>query len=182
MAGQGTPDETPIDARGLTLGIVTTRWHAELVEQMLDRARAAAEACRVSDVVQARVSGSVELPVVVQALARRCDAVVALGVVVRGETAHFEYVSRSVTDGLTRIALDESTPVAHGVLTVETEDAHRMARYLARNEGLFVGVSAAAAVFVTVQLARTLDQGLVVTVLPDNGWKYMSEPFWTEQE
>jgi cysteine synthase B len=75
---------------------------------------------------------------------------------------------------------DES--IADGLLTVETEDAHRMARYLARNEGLFVGVSAAAAVFVTVQLARTLDQGLVVTVLPDNGWKYMSEPFWTEQE
>ena len=46
---------------------------------------------------------------------------VALGVVIRGETAHFEFVSRSVTDGLTRVALDESTPVAHGVLTVDTE-------------------------------------------------------------
>ena len=57
---------------------------------------------------------------VAQALARRCDAVVALGVVVRGETAHFDYVCRSVTDGLTRVALDEVTPVAHGVLTVES--------------------------------------------------------------
>lgn len=121
MAGHGTPDETPVDARGLTLGLVGTRWHGELVEQMLTRARAAAAACGVSDVIEARVSGSVELPVVAQALARRCDAVVALGVVVRGQTAHFEYVSASVTDGLTRIALDESTPVAHGVLTVEND-------------------------------------------------------------
>ena len=56
---------------------------------------------------------------VAQALARRCDAVVALGVVIRGETAHFDYVCESVTDGLTRVALDESTPVAHGVLTVD---------------------------------------------------------------
>jgi 6,7-dimethyl-8-ribityllumazine synthase len=71
-------------------------------------------------VVEARVAGSVELPVLAQALARRCDAVVALGVVVRGETAHFEYVCQSVTNGLTRVALDESTPVGHGVLTVDS--------------------------------------------------------------
>lgn len=71
------------------------------------------------------MAGSVELPVVAQALARRCDVVVALGVVVRGTTAHFDYVCRSVTDGLTRIALDEGKPVAHGVLTVDTLDQAR---------------------------------------------------------
>jgi 6,7-dimethyl-8-ribityllumazine synthase len=48
--------------------------------------------------------------------------VVALGVVIRGDTAHFEYVCQSVTDGLTRVALDEQTPVAQGVLTVDTVD------------------------------------------------------------
>jgi len=84
----------------------------------------------VVDVVVVRVSGSVELPVVAQALARRLDAVVALGVVIRGETAHFDYVCRSVTDGLTRVALDESTPVAHGVLTVDTlEQARKRAGF-----------------------------------------------------
>jgi 6,7-dimethyl-8-ribityllumazine synthase len=62
----------------------------------------------------------VELPVVAQALARRCDAVVALGVVIRGETAHFDYVCDAVTAGLTRVSLDAQTPVAHGVLTVES--------------------------------------------------------------
>jgi 6,7-dimethyl-8-ribityllumazine synthase len=110
-----------VDAEGLTLGLVATRWHGNLVEVMLDRAQAAAKACGVTDIRIARVAGSVELPVVAQALARHCDAVVALGVVIRGETAHFDYVCRSVTDGLTRIALDESTPVAHGVLTVDNQ-------------------------------------------------------------
>jgi 6,7-dimethyl-8-ribityllumazine synthase len=120
MSGTGSPELATVDATGLVLGVVSTRWHAELADQLLARALAAGAACRVADVVTTRVAGAVELPVVAQALARRCDAVVALGVVVRGATAHFDYVCRSVTDGLTRVALDESTPVAHGVLTVDT--------------------------------------------------------------
>jgi 6,7-dimethyl-8-ribityllumazine synthase len=120
MAGFGEAELSTVDGRGLRVGIAATRWHAELVDTMLARAVAAAEASGVADVVTVRVAGSVELPVVAQALARRCDAVVALGVVVRGETAHFEYVCQSVTDGLTRVALDASTPVGHGVLTVDT--------------------------------------------------------------
>lgn len=122
MAGFGSPNDYTVDAAGLRLGIVVTRWHADVTEQMLERALAAAKACHVADTEVAHVSGSVELPVVAQALARRCDAVVALGVVIRGDTAHFDYVCQSVTDGLTRVALDESTPVAHGVLTVDSLD------------------------------------------------------------
>jgi 6,7-dimethyl-8-ribityllumazine synthase len=125
MAGYGEPSLSTVDAAGLSLGIVATRWHAELVDTMVDRAQAAAKACGVDDVLTLRVAGSVELPVVAQALAHRFDAVVALGVVIRGATAHFDYVCRSVTDGLTRIALDESTPVAHGVLTVDTFEQAR---------------------------------------------------------
>ena len=125
MAGVGAPELTKVDGAGLTLGIVATRWHADLVDHMLARAVAAAEACNVDHVTVARVVGSVELPVVAQALAHRFDAVVALGVVVRGDTAHFEYVCQAVTDGLTRVALDESTPVAHGVLTVDNLDQAR---------------------------------------------------------
>jgi 6,7-dimethyl-8-ribityllumazine synthase len=120
MSGWGAPDQATVDASGLRLGVVATKWHGVLVEQMLERARAAAKECGVADVLEARVSGSVELSVVAQALAGRCDAVVALGVVVRGDTAHFEYVCKSVTEGLTRVALDASTPVAHGVLTVDS--------------------------------------------------------------
>jgi 6,7-dimethyl-8-ribityllumazine synthase len=125
VAGFGEPSAWTVDAAGLTVGVAATRWHADLVDHMLDRAVEAAKACGVDDVVVARVAGSVELPVVAQALARRCDAVVALGVVVRGETAHFDYVCKAVTEGLTRVALDESTPVAHGVLTVETLEQAR---------------------------------------------------------
>lgn len=125
MAGSGAPEDVTVDAAGLRLGIVATRWHAGLVEQLLDRAQTAAKACGVTDVVVVRVAGSVEIPVVAQALAGRCDAVVALGVVIRGATAHFDYVCQSVTDGLTRVALDTATPVAHGVLTVETVEQAR---------------------------------------------------------
>jgi 6,7-dimethyl-8-ribityllumazine synthase len=120
MAGFGDPHLNTVDAAGLKLGIVGSRWHADLVDHMVERAQAAAQACGVADVVVARVAGSVELPIVAQALAKRCDAVVALGVVIRGETAHFNYVNDAVTAGLTRVALDEQTPVAHGVLTVES--------------------------------------------------------------
>ena len=124
MAGFGTPDLSTVEATGLRLGLVASRWHHEITDQLLDRALAAAKACGIPDteVTVARVAGSVELPVVAQALARTHDAVVALGVVIRGATAHFDYVCRSVTDGLTRVALDESTPVAHGVLTVDNVD------------------------------------------------------------
>ena len=70
-----------------------------------------------------RAPGSFELPVVAQALAHAgYDAVVALGVVVRGGTPHFDYVCNAVTDGLTRVALDSATPVGFGVLTCDTED------------------------------------------------------------
>ncbi|MBN1172593.1 MAG: 6,7-dimethyl-8-ribityllumazine synthase [Micromonosporaceae bacterium] len=120
MAGFGSPQEATVDATGLTLGIVAARWHADLVDQIVERAQFAAKSCGVTEVTVVRVAGSVELPLVAQALARQCDAVVAFGIVVRGATAHFDYVCRSVTDGLTRVALDERTPVGHGVLTVET--------------------------------------------------------------
>jgi 6,7-dimethyl-8-ribityllumazine synthase len=120
MAGFGDPHTETVEASGLRLGIVASRWHNSLVDHMVERARAAAKACGVDDVIVARVAGSVELPIVAQALADRCDAVVALGVVIRGETAHFDYVCDAVTAGLTRVALDARTPVAHGVLTVES--------------------------------------------------------------
>ncbi|ETB02620.1 6,7-dimethyl-8-ribityllumazine synthase, partial [Mycobacterium avium subsp. paratuberculosis 10-4404] len=62
-----------------------------------------------------------EIPVVAQELARNHDAVVALGVVIRGQTPHFEYVCDAVTQGITRVSLDASTPVANGVLTTDNE-------------------------------------------------------------
>lgn len=124
MSGSGRPELVVPDARGLRLGVVASTWHDEICGQLLDRALAVADAAGAA-VTVSRVTGAVELPVVAQELARTHDAVVALGVVIRGSTPHFDYVCRSVTDGLTRIALDEATPVAHGVLTTEDEDQAR---------------------------------------------------------
>jgi len=120
MAGFGRPTDAPPAAAGLTLGIVVTRWHAEITDQLLERALAAAKESGVDEPVVVRVAGALEIPVVAQQLARKLDAVVALGLVVRGGTPHFDYVCDSVTAGLTRVALDESTPVGNGVLTCDT--------------------------------------------------------------
>jgi S-sulfo-L-cysteine synthase (O-acetyl-L-serine-dependent) len=68
--------------------------------------------------------------------------------------------------------------VADEQVTVRTEAAREMARFLAQNEGLFVGISAAAAVVASLNVAKTLDEGVVVTILPDNGFKYLSDTLW----
>jgi cysteine synthase B len=68
--------------------------------------------------------------------------------------------------------------VADEQITVRTEDAHKMAHFLARHEGLFVGISAAASVVASLNVAKTLDEGVVVTILPDNGFKYLSDKLW----
>jgi len=104
------------------LGIAAAQWHPKISEMLLERALAVAADAGITSPTVVRVPGSLELPVVCQELARRHDAVVALGVVIRGGTPHFDYVCDSVTAGLTRIALDESTPVGNGVLTCNTED------------------------------------------------------------
>jgi 6,7-dimethyl-8-ribityllumazine synthase len=104
------------------LGVVATTWHGEIVDTLLERALATAGKAGVEHPTVVRVPGTVELPVVCQELARAHDAVVALGVVIRGGTPHFEYVCDAVTAGLTRVALDERTPVGNGVLTCDTRE------------------------------------------------------------
>ncbi len=120
MSGSGRPDSATVDAAGMSLGIVVTRWHAQITDALVERARQAAEACGTAEPIVVRVAGAVELPVVAQQLARQCEAVACLGAVIRGQTPHFDYVCESVTTGLTRVALDESAPVANGVLTCDT--------------------------------------------------------------
>lgn len=124
VSGEGRP-ETGLDlgeCTGLRLGVVATRWHETITESLLRGAlRAAGHAGLREEPTVVRVAGAVELPVVAQTLARGHDAVVTLGVVIRGETPHFEYVCDSVTQGLTRVTLDEGKPVGNGVLTVDSE-------------------------------------------------------------
>jgi len=125
VSGEGRPELSTVDAAGLTLAIAATRWHAEITDSLVDRAVTAAKACGVTDPFVVRVAGAVELPVVAQELAKRYDAVACLGAVIRGGTPHFEYVCDAVTAGLTRVALDEGTPVGNGVLTCDTIEQAR---------------------------------------------------------
>ncbi|MGB8996125.1 MAG: 6,7-dimethyl-8-ribityllumazine synthase [Pseudonocardiaceae bacterium] len=122
MSGTGQPTLEVPRCEDLRLGIVASRWHERITTALLDRASAAAAEAGIADPTVVRVPGAVELPVVCQELARRHDAVLALGVVIRGGTPHFEYVCDAVVAGLTRVALDESVAIGNGVLTCDTEE------------------------------------------------------------
>jgi 6,7-dimethyl-8-ribityllumazine synthase len=121
VSGHGAPDQGPVDAKGLSVVVVAGTWHDTITNGMI------AGAARVLDASGAswelvRVAGSFELPVVAKAaLEAGADAVVALGVIIRGGTPHFEFVSSAATDGLTRVALDTGKPVGFGVLTLDDE-------------------------------------------------------------
>ncbi len=117
----GVPEIPALDASGLRLGIVASTWHTEICDALLAGARKVVADSGIDDPTVVRVLGAIEIPVVAQELARNHDAVIALGVVIQGETPHFRYVCDAVTQGLTRVALDTSTPVANGVLTTNTE-------------------------------------------------------------
>jgi 6,7-dimethyl-8-ribityllumazine synthase len=111
-----------MDASDVSLAIVASTWHSKICNALLDGARRVAEDSGVPSPTVVRVLGAIEIPVVAQELARTHDAVVALGVVIRGQTPHFDYVCDAVTQGLTRVSLDASTPVANGVLTTNDEE------------------------------------------------------------
>ncbi|MGK8500108.1 6,7-dimethyl-8-ribityllumazine synthase [Nocardia asiatica] len=121
MSGTGVPTFALADAKDLSLGIVASRWHTQICDTLVANAERVAKEAGVQQVTVVRCAGAMELPVVAQQLAKSHDAVVALGVVIRGDTPHFEYVCDAVTAGLTRVSLDEGTPVANGVLTTNTE-------------------------------------------------------------
>lgn len=125
MSGQGAPVLPVQDAAGLRVAIVAGRWHAEITDALLDGSLRACADAGVAAPAVVRVPGAFELPVAAQALARDHDAVVALGVVIRGGTPHFEYVCSAATDGLVRVSLDSGVPIGFGLLTCDTEEQAR---------------------------------------------------------
>jgi len=120
VTGEGRPDLVVPRAKGLRVGVVSTSWNSAVTDVLLERALAVCEQAGTATPTVVRVPGSVELPVVAQQLVTDHDAVVALGLVVRGGTPHFEYVCDAVTAGLTRVALDSGVPIGNGVLTCDT--------------------------------------------------------------
>lgn len=120
MSGDGAP-EIITDGTGLKVTIVAGRWHEEITDGLLAGARRVLAASG-AEVTEVRVPGSFELPVVSRAaLDAGADAVVALGVIIRGGTPHFEFVSDAATSGLTQVAILTGKPVGFGVLTLEDE-------------------------------------------------------------
>ncbi|HET7534278.1 MAG TPA: 6,7-dimethyl-8-ribityllumazine synthase [Nocardioidaceae bacterium] len=123
MSGEGSPDVTPIDCHDLRVAVVAASWHEQVMDGLLAGARRALEDHKVEAPTVVRVPGSFELPVVAAALAEKgYEAVIALGVVIRGGTPHFDYVCSAATDGLNRVALDSGAAVGFGLLTCDTEE------------------------------------------------------------
>lgn len=121
MSGAGAPTLS-LDGTGLRVVVVAASWHTVVMDGLLAGARRALEAAHVADVTVVRVPGSFELPVAaLRAATTGADAVVALGVVIRGGTPHFDYVCHAATDGLTEVALRTGVPVGFGVLTCDDE-------------------------------------------------------------
>lgn len=121
MSGTGAPTTGGIDASGLNVVIVAGTWHETITNGLIAGAQRVLESTGANHRL-VRVPGSFELAVAAQAaFAGGADAVVALGVIIRGGTPHFEYVSAATTDGLTRVSLDAGKPVGFGVLTLDDE-------------------------------------------------------------
>lgn len=111
--------EGTLDASGLRIAVVVSRFNEFITEQLLKGALATLEERGCADVQVAKVPGAWELAFAAQTLAPECDAIVALGAVVRGDTPHFEYVCEGAQQQLGRVSLDERVPIAFGVLTTD---------------------------------------------------------------
>ena len=121
MSGHGSPDLQIQDQHTTRIAIVAASWHREVMDGLVAGALRACAEAGIEEPTLVRVPGSFELPVVADQLARDHDAVVALGVVIRGGTPHFEYVCAAATDGLARVSLDHGIPLGFGLLTCDDE-------------------------------------------------------------
>ncbi|WP_425953600.1 6,7-dimethyl-8-ribityllumazine synthase [Xylanimonas sp. McL0601] len=155
MSGAGAPTLT-VDGRGLRVVVVAASWHERVMDGLLDGARRALADAGVTQVTEVRVPGSFELPVAAaRAAGGGADAVVALGVVIRGGTPHFDYVCSAATTGLTDVSVRTGVPVGFGVLTCD-DDAQALDRAGLEGSHEDKGYEAAQAAVATVVALRAL--------------------------
>ncbi len=121
MSGGNAP-KLELSAPGLRVGIIAAQWHETVMNGLIAGAIHACEQAGASHEL-VRVPGAFELPLGAQLAARseKFEVLVALGVVIRGDTPHFDYVCGAATQGLTRVGLDTHMPIGFGLLTVDTE-------------------------------------------------------------
>jgi 6,7-dimethyl-8-ribityllumazine synthase len=118
MSGEGAPESGPVDGAGLKVGLVYSSWHDQVVTGLLAGARRALTDSAVTDVTEVAVPGSFELPVAAARLiGKGMDAVVTLGVVVKGGTPHFEYVCAATSNALADLSARTGVPIGFGLLT-----------------------------------------------------------------
>lgn len=121
MSGAGAP-KLQIDASGLAVTVIVTSWHPEITDALLSGAERALQKAGNDIYTVVRVPGAFELPLAAKWAAEEgADAIITLGVVIRGGTPHFEYVCDSATSGLTQVQLETGIPIGFGLLTVDNE-------------------------------------------------------------
>jgi 6,7-dimethyl-8-ribityllumazine synthase len=151
--------EGDLQARGLRFAIVASRFNDPVVEKLIDGAVGALtrHGASVGQLELVRVPGAFDLPLVVRRIAEagRADAIIALGAVIRGDTAHFDYVAGECASGLSRVASDTGVPVAFGVLTTDTvEQAEERAGGSEGNRG---ADAAQAAIYLATLLKKLVN-------------------------
>jgi 6,7-dimethyl-8-ribityllumazine synthase len=159
--GKAASSSSSLSARGLHVAVVAARYNPQIVDALLTAARSRWRAYGgvPAQLWVERVPGAFELPLAAQrlALTRRIDAVVALGCVIRGDTAHFDYVAGECARGLQRVMLETGVPVSFGVLTVDTVT---QARARSGRNALNKGAEALETALAMVQVLRRIASGV----------------------
>ena len=143
-----------LDARELRIGVVRSLFNRRVTDGLLDGALSVLADAGAEDVIVVEAPGAFEIPLLAGRLAARCDAVIAIGAVVEGETDHYEHVAHRASEGLMRVMLDAGVPVTFGILTTLSAD-HAFARSEPGEANK--GAEAARTAIVTANLLRSLE-------------------------
>ncbi|MGL4173393.1 MAG: 6,7-dimethyl-8-ribityllumazine synthase [Actinomycetota bacterium] len=126
MSKTGAPVLTsPSGAGGFRVAVISASWHEEIIAALHGGVERALTEAGITQVIRVDVPGTFELPVAASRIAPHVDAIIALGVVIRGSTPHFEYVCQAATGGLTDVSVRSGVPVGFGVLTCDDEHQAR---------------------------------------------------------
>ncbi|MEY2672573.1 MAG: hypothetical protein RLZZ508_450 [Actinomycetota bacterium] len=153
MSREGSPSFSN-NAKGSKVAIIASAWHNQIMDSLIAGAEASLKKAEVEFEVF-RVAGAFEIPLACQVALEHFDAVVALGVVIRGDTPHFSYVCDAVTSGINQIILETSKPIGFGLLTVDNEK-QALERSQKPFEGDNKGVEAAEAVVASLDVLKKI--------------------------